>query len=119
MTVAADALRQAGEHGVVFALEAGRVRCRHGEALPDGLFKILYERLPELREILADGRCKFCGAPINGRAFDNVVFADATAGCLRCYEASEVERLLAASRRVVADAVRTSDAGEIVCEGEP
>jgi hypothetical protein len=114
MTVAADALRQAGEHGVVFLLEAGRVRCRNGEALPDDLFRVLYERLPELREILAGDRCKFCGAPIGGRAFDNVVFADATAACLGCYERAEAERLLAAGRRVAADAVGTSDEGEVV-----
>jgi hypothetical protein len=92
MTVVADALRQAADHGAIFTLEGGRVRCRHGEALPADLFRTLYERLAELREILAGHRCRHCGEPIDWRQPGAVAFADGRAAHLVCYERVEAER---------------------------
>jgi ferredoxin len=90
MTATADALRQAGEHGVVFTLEAGRVRCHNGEALPDDLFKTLFEQLPELREILAGERCRYCGECLDRSQPGIIPFADGRAAHLTCHGAVEL-----------------------------
>ena len=92
MTSVVEALARAAEHGVAFMLEGDRVCCRNGEALPADLFEALYEQLPELREVLAGRRCRFCAQPINWSRFDNVAFGDGSGAHLGCYERVEAER---------------------------
>jgi hypothetical protein len=92
MTSVVEALARAAEHGVAFMLEGDRVCCRNGEALPADLFEALYEQLPELREVLAGIRCRYCAASINWGRFDNAAFGDGSGACLPCYEAAEAER---------------------------
>jgi hypothetical protein len=88
VTAVVAALTRADELGVTFMLEGGRVRCRNGEALPPDLFRLLYERLPELREILAGNRCWHCGEGLDGFRPDIVPFADGRAAHLACHEAA-------------------------------
>ena len=99
MTPAAAALRQAGELGVLFKLEAGRVLCRHGDALPANVLRALREHQVEVREILAGYRCRHCGERISWLEPGGVPFADGRAAHLACYEAAELERPRAAGQR--------------------
>jgi hypothetical protein len=101
-----EALAQAAAHGVSFWLKDGRVRCRHGEALPPDLFEALYAKIDELREVLAGNRCRHCGRPIDWTQPGGLVFADGTGAHLACYERVETERQAAPSAGTAAQARR-------------
>ncbi len=111
-------LAEASAAGVGLQVDGGRLRLNAKEAPSPGLLERLRAHKAEVVELLTARLCRHCGEPVEWRAPGPVAFADGTAAHLPCYERAEVERLLAAARRVVAGAISTTDEGEILTAEE-
>jgi hypothetical protein len=119
---AVAALALAQEAGVRLRVDEGRLKVvGRPETVPAELLATLREHKAEVLELLTGHRCRYCGKRLDWREPGAAIaFADGSGGCVRCYEAAEITRLLEAGRRVVKDAVAVSDDGEILTrEDEP
>jgi hypothetical protein len=116
------ALAQAQEAGVRLRVDAGKLKVvGRPETVPAEVLATLRQHKAEVLELLTGSRCRYCGRRLDWREPGAAIaFADGSGGCVRCYEAAEITRLLEAGRRVVKDAVAVSDDGEILTrEDEP
>jgi hypothetical protein len=113
---AAAALALTQEAGVQLRVDAGRLKVvGRPETVPAEVLATLREHKAEVVELLTGHRCRYCGRRLDWREPGvAIAFADGTGGCLRCYEAAEIARLLEAGRRAVEGAVAINDDGEIL-----
>jgi hypothetical protein len=119
---AVAALALAQEAGVRLRVDAGKLKIAgRPETVSAEVLATLRQHKAEVLELLAGHRCRYCAKRLDWREPGAAIaFADGSGGCVRCYEAAEIARLLEAGRRVVKDAVAVSDDGEIVTrEDEP
>jgi hypothetical protein len=119
---AAAALALARAAGVRLRVDEGRLKLAgRPAAVPAEVLATLREHKAEVVELLTGHRCRYCGRRLDWREPGvAIAFADGTGGCLRCYEAAEIARLLEAGRRAVEGAVAINDDGEILTrEGGP
>jgi hypothetical protein len=96
---AAKLLAEAQAAGVAMTVAAGRLRLSAAREPPANLVDRLRAHKAELIELLTGARCRHCGGALDWRRPDSVAFVDGTGAHLACYEAAEVERLLATGRR--------------------
>jgi hypothetical protein len=119
---AAAALALVQEAGVRLRVDQGKLKVvGRPEAVPAEVLAALRQHKAEVLELLTGSRCRYCAKRLDWREPGAAIaFADGSGGCVRCYEAAEITRLLEAGRRAVKDAVLTNDDGEILTrEDEP
>jgi hypothetical protein len=127
-------LAEVAEARAVLSVERGKLVSR-GEVLPDGLVARLLAAKPAVVEALRrqdrqsrpagapkpaapdPSRCRYCGA-FAGWPGPAMAFADGSSAHVACYERAEVERLLAAARRVVESPDALADPAELLLRGE-
>jgi hypothetical protein len=109
-------LALAQEAGVRLRVDERRLKVvGRPETVPAEVLATLREHKAEVVELLTGHRCRYCGRRLDWREPGvAIAFADGTGGCLRCYEAAEIARLLEAGRRAVEGAVAINDDGEIL-----
>jgi hypothetical protein len=94
-------LREAAGAGLRVWAKGGKVRVSSLEPCYDGLLERLRVHKSEVYELLAGGRCRCCGGPIDWRRPGGVTFADGSAAHVPCYEQDEIAHFLAAADRAV------------------
>jgi hypothetical protein len=118
ISTAASVLKEATSLGITFSVHGGLIQWKAARPPPDDVLGRLRAHKPELIEILAGDRCRYCGERIARLGPVGVVFADRTAAHVACFEQAEAERLLAAAERALAGVVSTSDHGELLRAGD-
>jgi hypothetical protein len=93
VSAAVRLLAEAEAAGISLDLDAhGTVRLGADTQPPPPLLAGLREHRHEVVALLRGDRCRYCGLPVNWRAYDNLVFADGSGAHLGCYERAETER---------------------------
>src|SRR5215213_11036380 len=111
---AASLRAEAEAAGVTLTLSGCEVHLEAAAAPPPELLARLRAARVEVVEILRGDRCRWCGNRMGWPVPDGVVEGTGTALHHHCYEATEVERLMAAGRRAVASADALADPAELM-----
>lgn len=109
-------LAEAGTAGVRVRLLDGAPHV-YGSPSPDLLARLRAAKAAILA-LLRGEVCRYCGEPIDWTRPGALALADGTGGHLGCHETAEVERLHRAAACALAALVATSDAGELLREGD-
>src|SRR5215213_4605541 len=115
---AASLRNEAEAAGVTLTLSGSEVHLEAATAPPPELLAQLRAARVEVVEILRGDRCRRCGERMGWPAPVGVVEGTGTALHHGCYEAAEVERLMAAGRRAVASPDALADPAEVLPRGE-
>jgi hypothetical protein len=116
---AASLRNEAEAAGVTLTLSGSEVHLEAATAPTPDLLARLRTARAEVVEILQGDRCRWCGDIMGWPAPVGVVEGTGTALHHHCYDASEVERLLAAGRRVIASPDALADKAEMMLHGGP